>query len=66
MQQGESVSAPAPASAPAPVPQYEKSEKYLSDYLKRIQNKSKSKSKNNDGGGSDAFKRVCMSPLSSV
>ena len=35
MQQGESV------SAPAPPPQYEKSEKYLSDYLKTLKNKNK-------------------------
>ena len=53
MQQGESASAP----APAPSPQYEKSEKYLSDYLKTLQNKNKNKD------GSSSLKRVCMSPL---
>ena len=39
--------------------QYEKSEKYLSDYLERIKNKTKDK----DGTGASTFKRVCMSPL---
>ena len=51
MQQEISISAP----GPAPSLQYEKSEKYLSDYLKKIQNKTKD--------GSSSLKRVCMSPL---
>lgn len=41
--------------------QYEKSEKYLSDYLERIKNKTKDKDK--DGTGASSFKRVCLSPL---